>query len=144
MLAAIRPDEWNLPLFVHVAGAMVLICALVVVAASLLRATSAGGDTAALGRFGQRTLLFGALPAFIVMRAGAQWVASEEDVDEEATWITIGFITSELGLLLLIVAAVMGVVAQRKGRVSRAAGWIVVGLLVLYTIAVWAMTAKPT
>ena len=28
-IAAIRPDEWNLPLLVHVTGAMVLVGALV-------------------------------------------------------------------------------------------------------------------
>ena len=144
MLAAIRPDDWNLPLFVHVAGAMVMIAALVIVAASLLRATGGGGHDTALGRFGQRTLLFVALPAYIVMRISAQWVLSEEDVDEDAAWVGIGFITSELGLLLLVAAAITGVIAQRKGRVSRASGWIVVALLVIYTIAVWAMTAKPS
>ena len=25
LLAAIRPDDWNIPLFVHVLGAMVLV-----------------------------------------------------------------------------------------------------------------------
>ena len=29
MLAAIRPDSWNYPLFIHVLGAMVLVGALV-------------------------------------------------------------------------------------------------------------------
>ena len=31
-LATIRPDDWNMPLFVHVAGAMLLVGSLVVVA----------------------------------------------------------------------------------------------------------------
>ena len=30
MFAAIRPDDWNFPLLVHVAGAMLLVGALVV------------------------------------------------------------------------------------------------------------------
>ena len=33
MIAAVRPDSWNLPLLAHVAGAMVLVGALVLVAA---------------------------------------------------------------------------------------------------------------
>ena len=34
-LATIRPGSWNLPLFVHIAGAMLLVGALVVVAAAM-------------------------------------------------------------------------------------------------------------
>ena len=30
MLASIRPDSWNLPLFVHVLGAMILVGGLLV------------------------------------------------------------------------------------------------------------------
>ena len=35
ILAAIRPDDWNLALFVHILGAMVLVGSLVLVATSL-------------------------------------------------------------------------------------------------------------
>lgn len=151
LLAAVRPDEWNLPLLVHVAGAMLLVGALVVAAAALLRAPRRGtadGDAdthgAALARLGQRALLLGALPAFVVMRGAAEWIRIEEGIeDDPPAWIGIGYGTSDLGLVLLVVAAVTASRALRKGRVSRAAAWIAVALLVLYTVAVWAMTAKP-
>jgi len=44
-LLVIRPDEWNLPLLLHVGGAMVMCGALVVAAATLLLAvrSSPGG-----------------------------------------------------------------------------------------------------
>ena len=35
VLAAIRPDEWNFPLFIHILGAMVSLGALVLAASSL-------------------------------------------------------------------------------------------------------------
>ena len=55
----IRPDSWNLPLFVHVAGAMVVTAALVVTVGSLALAWRATGEErAAITRFGFRTLLY--------------------------------------------------------------------------------------
>ena len=52
------------------------------------------------------------------MRFSAQWLLSEENLDEEAPgWVDIGFITSESTLLLLIAATVCaGVAARRAGR----------------------------
>lgn len=145
-LAAIRPDAWNLPLLLHVGGAMLLVGSLVVVAAALLRAARAdgAGDDAALTRVGQRALLLGAFPGYVVMRVAAQWIASEEDVDDDAAWVGIGYATSELGLLLMIAAAITASLALRKGRASRAAAWLAVATIVIYTVTVWAMTAKPT
>ena len=73
-LAAIRPDDWNLPLFLHVLGALMTIGALVTAASFLFAARR--GDSVALTRFGFRSLLIGALPAFLVMRVAAQWISS--------------------------------------------------------------------
>jgi hypothetical protein len=112
-LAAIRPDAWNLPLFLHALSAFVLVGALVMVMASLAGASRNG--SAAAVRLGFRSLLLAALPAWIVMRVSAQWLLSEENLDEEAPgWVDIGFITSESTLLLLIAATVCaGVAAPR-------------------------------
>ena len=103
MLAAVRPDDWNLPLLVHVTGAMLLVGFLVVVAASYLRAAAGPGEAPVLARVGFRTLLLGALPAYIVMRGGAEWIASTEDVSDDVTWIGIGYMVSDAGLLVLLV-----------------------------------------
>ena len=150
-LAAIRPDAWNLPLFLHVLAAFVLVGALVMVMASLAGASRNG--SAAAVRLGFRSLLLAALPAWIVMRVSAQWLLSEENLDEEAPgWVDIGFITSESTLLLLIAATVCaGVAARRAARGGRAGGGLsfavvlLLGISVLaYLVAVWAMTTKPS
>lgn len=150
MLAVVRPDAWNLPLFVHVAGAMVLVGALVAVAAALLVAWR--GDTAALTRVGYRTLLLVGLPAYVVMRIGAEWIASKEDVDDDAAWIGVGYLTADLGLLVLVVTTILvGLAARRLRRAAggrsvlgRVAAVLTLVLVAAYVVAVWAMTAKPS
>jgi len=162
VLAAIRPDDWNLPLLLHVLGAMTLVGSLVLVALSLASARSGGsragddaGGSAAGLRLGYRALLLGAIPAWIVMRAGAQWIASKEgldDLDEPPAWVDIGFMTSEPTLLLLIAATVCAGVAARRAREGgRAFGGLNTAALVLvaitlaaYVLAIWAMSTKPS
>ena len=78
MLASIRPDSWNLPLFVHVFGAMVLVGGLLVAAASVLVSR---GELRLL-RVGYLTLLAVALPGYVIMRGGAQWIYSKEHLDD--------------------------------------------------------------
>jgi hypothetical protein len=149
LLAAIRPDDWNWALLVHVAGAMVLIGGLLTAggAAALARRDASG----TLARFSFVTLAAVALPGFVVMRAGAQWIYDKEGFsgEDDPTWIGIGFGTSDLGVLLLIVALVLGGIGMRRSRrgaghgLVRASGGIALFLLALFTIAVWAMAAKP-
>ena len=152
MVALLRPDELNHPLLLHVLGAMVLVGALVAAGAALLQAARVGpGEGAGLSRFGFRTLLFAALPAFILMRVGAQWIASEEGLaDSDALWIVLGYISTEGGLLVLIAAIVSaGLTARRfaNGRgptwVTRAAPVLALLLVALYLLVLWAMTTKP-
>jgi hypothetical protein len=147
MLATIRPDGWNLPLLVHVAGAMLLVGALVVVVVATAIAARRGDNAAALTRLGFRGLLLGVLPAYVVMRGGAEWVASEEGVGDP-TWIGIGYSAADGGLLLAIIATVLAWRASRRGGEGPGGlGRAVVGLsallLVAYVVAIWAMTAKP-
>ena len=145
VLALVRPSDWEIPLFVHVLGAMVLVGALVLAATAL--ATAWRSDDAAALRLAYRSLLLAALPAWIVMRVAAQWVLDESGYDEDDAWIGIGFGTSELSLLLLIAATVLAAVSARRtaggGRVKAAT--VLIGIcLLLYLIAIWAMTTKPT
>lgn len=54
MLAVVRPDSWNLPLFLHVLGAMVLVGTLATAAVALLASsgrTAHGSPDSRSGRF---------------------------------------------------------------------------------------------
>lgn len=149
-----RDDSWDLPLFVHILGAMVLVGGLALSATSLIVAWRSG--SAALTKLGFMSLFYGALPGYIVMRAGAQWIAHKEGLDNDdvdLTWINIGFSVSDLGFVLLIVSLVIGGIAVR--RINRGEGGtpsisarIAAGLVSLFLVAslvaVWAMTVKPT
>jgi len=147
----IRPDDWNLPLFVHVAGAMVLLGALLLAAVVLAGVGRAGEPTqvVTLTRFGFRTLLAAALPAFVVMRVGAEWIASEEDLDDEP-WIGVGYITSDGGLVFLVAAIIVAGLSLRRARkggrpasLARAAAILSFVIIAAFLVAVWAMTTKP-
>jgi uncharacterized membrane protein len=142
MLAAVRPDSWNLPLLFHVLGATVLVGTLAVVAVVLV-ASARNGSEAAAGRIGFRTLLLGSLPAYLVMRIAAEWVADEEGVPDDIDWINIGYIVADGGLLLLIVATVTAGIAARKAGASRVAGVLSLVLVMANLVALWAMTSKP-
>jgi hypothetical protein len=152
LVAAVRPEDFNLPLFLHVLGAMALVGALVLVVVSL--ASARGGYAVAGLRLGYRSLLLCAIPAWILMRIGAQWIASKEGFDEGdvPSWVDIGFITSEPTLLLLIAATVCAGIAARRAREGgRSFGGLTTAALVLvaitllaYVVAIWAMSTKPT
>jgi hypothetical protein len=148
LFAIIRPDSWNLPLFVHVAGAMLLVGMLVVTLALSAGAARGGEGAAALARLSFRTLLLGVLPAYVVMRGGAEWIASEEAVGDP-TWVGIGYMTADGGLLLTLIAIGLAWRAARRGvdgpgGLGRAVMVIAAVLLLAYAVAVWAMTAKPS
>jgi hypothetical protein len=152
MLAAIRPDDVNVPLFLHVLGAMTLVGTLLAVAMATVIGWSRPEAAAGLTRFGLRTVLLGVLPAYVVMRVGAQWTEAAADYpdDFEPGWIGIGYITADAGALLLLVSIVLSAIGLRKLRTGsglgfgRAVGVISILLLAAYVVAVWAMTAKPT
>jgi hypothetical protein len=141
----VRPDSWNLPLFLHVLSAMVLFGAVV------LAAVSAGGSSEGGMRLAYRTLLVGALPAWLAMRLSAQWIGSETGVLDEGVeapaWVDIGFISSEGSFLFLIAATVCARIASRRDHAGglRTATTVLVGItIVAYVVALWAMSTKPT
>ena len=153
MLAAIRPDDVNFPLFLHVFGAMLLVGALFAVALATLLAWQRPDEATGLTRFALRTLLIGVVPSWILMRVAAQWTESREGFpdDFEPAWLGIGYSTAEGGGLLILISLILGAVGLRKLRsgsggagFTRAVGVISILLLVAYVIAIWAMTAKPT
>ena len=142
LLAAIRPDDWNLALFVHVLGAMALVGALALVLVALAERNL---------RLGYRALLLGVLPGWIVMRGGAQWIGEKEkvdDLDPVPSWVDIGYSVSDPMLLLIIIATVCaGLAARRRhqgGALRGTALVMTVIMLVTAFVAVWAMSTKPT
>jgi hypothetical protein len=95
-----------------------------------------------------RTLLFVAVPAYIVMRTGGEWLYTKEfgDSDDDPAWVGIGYITADVGALLLLLALVASGIASARSKsgLGRAAGLLTALALVGWIVAVWAMGAKPT
>jgi hypothetical protein len=151
VLASIRPNDIDLALFVHVAGAMLLV-------AGLLTAAVAGfvgwrDEAPTLRRFSVMTLLAVALPGWIVMRVGAEWTYSKEHLDSlssDPVWLGLGFTIADGGGALLLIALIVGGIGMRRSRqgkgdgLLRASGAIAALLVVFYAVAVWAMGAKPS
>ena len=150
VLAAIRPDDWNFPLFVHVFGAMILVGGLLTGATIIAYAR---GEVRFL-RLGYWTLLAVALPGFVVMRVGAEWTYSKEgwdDLSDDAipTWLDLGYAIADLGALLFLVSLIVGGVGMYRLRNGKGSGLLkatmVIALIVLAAaiVAVWAMSGKP-
>ncbi len=153
LLASVRPDDWNLPLLLHVLGAMTLVGALTLAATSLAAAWANG--SAAMTKLGYRALLWAGLPAFIVMRIFAEVIADKEgwsDLDNPPDWVDLGYMISDPTLLLVIIATVCAGVGNRRLRnqsgdattLDRVALILVSISLLGLLFAVWAMTTKPT
>lgn len=147
-LAAIRPDDQSAILLVHIVGATVMVGGLLT-GASLLAFARGSVD---LLRLGYWTLLAVALPGYIVMRIGAQWLYSEqgwEDLDDDPTWLSIGWIVADLGALLMLIALVVGGIGVYRLRNGKGAGLLkattVLAVLILAAalVAAWAMAGKP-
>jgi hypothetical protein len=150
VVATVRPDSWNFPLFLHVLGAMILVGGLLAGASSLALAR---GDVRFL-RLGYRSLLAVALPGWLLMRIAAEWIASREGWTAKGvptpTWLGIGFILADAGGLILLVSLIVGGVGVRRLRAGQGATLLrttlvlSVVLLGAYVVAVWAMAGKPS
>jgi hypothetical protein len=151
LLAAIRPDDQNFPLLLHIVGATVAFGAFLACAASLALAR---GETRLL-RLGYFSLLLVGLPGFILMRLSAEWIYRKQGWDDlpaqikQPAWLGIGFFVADVGAILFLVALVLGgigVYQLRNGggavllRITMASALV---LAVAYAVAVWAMTGKP-
>jgi len=147
MLAAIRPDSWNLPLFLHVLGATLLFGTTATVAIAGFAARARRDHSALLARIVLRTFLLGVIPSWILMRAGAAWIGDKEFPDKTPGWVDVGFIVSEPGAILLVIVGILAWLAARKQGVGRAAVAVPV-LASIYLVALgiawFAMSAKPS
>jgi hypothetical protein len=142
MLAIIRPDSWNFPLFLHVLGA-----------ATVTGATAAAFIGAVfsrrwpwLRRVVARTLLLAVFPAWLLMRLGGAWEDSRSPIGDGSTWLGIGYIVGDAGLVLLIVAIILGAVSVRRAERMwpiQAVAVITGVYFVALIVAMFAMTGKP-
>jgi len=149
VLAIIRPDSWDFPLFLHVLGAMILVGGLLSSASSL---GFARGDVRFL-RLGYWSLLAVSLPGWVLMRGGGEWIASREGWTksgvDDPTWLGIGFLLADLGGLILLVSLIVGGIGVYRLRQGKGSGLLkatlvlALVLLAAYVIAVWAMAGKP-
>jgi hypothetical protein len=141
LIAAIRPDSWGFPLFLHVFGAIVLFGATL----ATVTLAVAGRRAPVLARSAFWTLLAAAVPAWVIMRIGAGWIYSKEGFSgDDPTWLGIGFLVADIGLLILLLATGFAFWWQRSQKAV--AGNVVAGLstlyLVLLVVAWLAMSGK--
>jgi uncharacterized cupredoxin-like copper-binding protein len=152
VLSAIRPAGQDFPVLLHIVGATVVFGALL---ASVGSIALARGRTRLL-RIGYFSLLFVALPGWVLMRLSGEWVYRKQGWDDvpdqlkDPTWLRIGFGVADWGGLLFLVALVVGGVAilrMRKGRsgarLLKVTMSIALVVAIGYVGAVWAMTGKP-
>ncbi|TML22076.1 MAG: hypothetical protein E6G11_07395 [Actinobacteria bacterium] len=167
-LADLRPSNFNVPLFIHVGGAMILVGGVLTAAAAL---SFARGDVRQI-RFGYFSLLFVAFPGLILTKLGATLIWHKESSHslmgaafphrDDPRWIEIGGTALDGGGALLVLALILGWFGLRRidGKTDFVAKLPIVGkwtgetllrlttlialaLLVGYFIAVWAMAGKP-
>lgn len=153
MLAAVREHSWDIAVFVHVVGAMILVGGLVTATGAGVIGWRDGGT--GLRRLSALTLFAVALPGWIVMRVGAEWAYSKEGWDKvpdklQPTWLGIGYLTADIGGLILLIALVLGGIGLRRTRSGRGSGLLRAStalaaiLIAVYVVSVWAMGGKPS
>jgi uncharacterized membrane protein len=155
VLAVIRPTGWDFPLFLHVLGAMILVGGLVVAVSMQLLAWRRRdpADVAAFSRGAFWALLTVALPGWVLMRVGGEWIYSKEGWtgENDPDWLGIGYLAADVGFIVLLVTVLLAGLGMRRLRRSgggasilgRVATPLATILLILYLVAVWAMTTKP-
>lgn len=153
VLAAVRSHSVDLAVFVHVAGSMILVVGLVTAAGAGI--VGWRDESGALRRFSALTLFAVALPGWIVMRVGAEWAYSRESWDKvpsklQPSWLGIGFLTADIGGIVLLIALGLGGVGIRRTRsgggtvLLRASTALAAILIGVYAVSVWAMGGKPS
>ena len=142
MVALVRPDSWNLPLFLHVLGAAVLVGA---VAATAIAAGKSGGSLV-LRRVALGTIVALVIPAWILMRVAGEWTNSREDIPGDPGWLGTGYIVGDAGVIVLLLSVVFGWLSVRKpdrGWPARTVTALAVLYLAALLVAMFAMSGKP-
>jgi hypothetical protein len=147
-LAVQQPSSGNLPLFLHVLGAVTLfggVLALVVL--PLLARRRHVAHAPLLAGVAWWTFLLIVVPSYIVTRAAAQWILDKEyPHGHEPGWVGVGFLVTDIGILVLVAIGVLAFLSRRRGGAGRttAALSILAGIYLAALVAAWfAMSAKP-
>jgi hypothetical protein len=145
-IALVRPDSWNLPLFLHVLGATLTFGTTATVAILAFAGRSAASERALwLRGLAFKIGFFVLVPAWILLRIPAQLIDNKEFPQHEPGWVGVGYPVTEGGALLIILMLILGWVSRRKQQ-SRAAAvvpWLATLFLVALGVAWFAMSAKP-
>jgi hypothetical protein len=148
-------SSWNVPLLIHVSGAMILVGGVLTAAAALV---TARGDERRL-RLGYFALLFVALPGMLLTKLGATAINSKYSgqgfiraafpSQDDPTWIMIGGTALDMGAGALVAALIAGwfglkkLDTKRGQQLMKLTMVISIGLLAAYVLAIWAMGARP-
>jgi hypothetical protein len=169
-IVAFRPDSWNVPLLIHITGAVILVGGVLGAAAAL---ALGHGDVGKV-KLGYYSLLFVAFPGLVLTKIGATAIWSKESSHsfigaafphtDDPRWIMVGGTALDGGAGLLVLALIIGwfglrrmeggesdfltkvpVVRNMSGEtLVKATTIISVVLLVGYVLAIWAMSTKPS
>ena len=144
MVALVRPDSWDVPLFLHVLGAIALFGGVGSVALLAVAALRYEEHSALLRRTAFVTTLTVVWPAYVAMRIGGQWILGREGLDQDTPgWVGVGFVVSDVGILVLALITLLGWLASRRPGAGRFLAVLSVVYVVALGIAWFAMTAKP-
>ena len=145
MLAVVRSHTIDLPLFLHVLGAIVLFGA--AGAVTMLAWASKRGQnlpTLARGAFG--TLLLCALPAWVVLFVFGSSTMTKEHLPDGINWVDVPAAIAGVGLLVLLAATGAAFAWSRRPQGTwqpRAVGVLCGAYIFALAFAWWVMTAKP-
>jgi hypothetical protein len=143
MLADYSRPFW--PLFLHILGAMTTFGA--IFTAVLLSYIAWNRPEAAFIRRATFFTLLTAIPFYIVLRVFAEIMYSDEKdafAGNDPTWVGIGYITSDAGVLVLLISIGCAFWWKRSGKpvAGRIVAVLTSLLLVMLTVAMLAMSGK--
>ena len=145
-LALVRPDSWNLPLFLHVLGATLTFGATATIAILAFAGRPATSERALwLRGLALKVGLVVLIPAWILLRLAAAWIASKEYPHHQPGWVGVGYPVTEGGAVLIIVMLILAWLSRRRleSRTAAVVPWLATVYVVALGVAWFAMTAKP-
>ena len=145
MIATLRPDSWDFPLFLHVLGSALLFGGIASLAVLSFAGLQLQEHALLLRTLAFRTTLLVVLPAYVVMRVGAQWILSREGLDDVSApgWVAVGLVVADGGIVVVLLLTLLGWLALRRPRLSVWFAGLSAVYLVALGVAWWAMSAKP-
>ena len=133
------------PLFLHVLGAMTTVGAILTVV--VLTYVAWNRPDAAFLRHATFAALLTAIPFYVLLRVFAEVMYSDEKdafAGNDPTWVGIGYITSDAGILLLLITIGLGFWWKRSAKpiAGRIVAVLSTLILLLLTVAMLAMSGK--